>query len=203
MGYQEFKETKNSWETLGIMQHYGIPTRLLDWSKSLINALFFCLSDCIDCKIKCHLNEGKSKRLCAKRGNPVIWILDPEELHKQLYPELHIASFTVGIDDDKLKDYKDEFIMKEGGNWPYKTGPIFLEIPWNNPRIRQQKGSFTFHYNNKLLEKICPAAIKCVEIDPKWKKEILTEFEVMCINEYDIYTDLVSLSRYMRRIYEL
>ena len=35
------KRRESEWETLFEMQHYGIPTRLLDWSETLGIALFF------------------------------------------------------------------------------------------------------------------------------------------------------------------
>ena len=34
----------DSWEWLFFMQHYGVPTRLLDWSESPLMALFFAVT---------------------------------------------------------------------------------------------------------------------------------------------------------------
>src|ERR1044072_5603081 len=36
-----FQERESEWETLFEMQHYGIPTRLIDWSETFGIALFF------------------------------------------------------------------------------------------------------------------------------------------------------------------
>lgn len=54
-----------SWLTL--MQHYGLPTRLLDWSESPLVALYFALSSDEDAKT-----------------DAAVWVLNPMELNKKV-----------------------------------------------------------------------------------------------------------------------
>lgn len=53
-----------SWLTL--MQHYGLPTRLLDWSESPLVALYFALSSDEDAK-----------------ADAAVWVLNPMKLNKK------------------------------------------------------------------------------------------------------------------------
>ena len=54
-----------SWLTL--MQHYGLPTRLLDWSESPLVALYFALSSDEDAK-----------------ADAAVWVLNPMKLNKKV-----------------------------------------------------------------------------------------------------------------------
>lgn len=54
-----------SWLTL--MQHYGLPTRLLDWSESPLVALYFALSSDEDAKT-----------------DAAVWVLNPMRLNKKV-----------------------------------------------------------------------------------------------------------------------
>ncbi|WP_350340486.1 FRG domain-containing protein [Paenibacillus hexagrammi] len=51
-----------------MMQHYGVPTRLLDWSREALVALLFAL--------------GVPTSDIEKTSDKVVWVLDPVTLNK-------------------------------------------------------------------------------------------------------------------------
>ncbi|MDA3806294.1 MAG: FRG domain-containing protein [Thiomicrorhabdus sp.] len=57
----------NPWVLYALMQHHGLPTRLLDWSKSPLVALYFALT-----------------QANAKQEKLRVWVLDPYELNNKV-----------------------------------------------------------------------------------------------------------------------
>jgi hypothetical protein len=195
MGASEFEKETSSWEILARFQHYQIPTRLLDWSSSLISAIYFSLENCLLCnKLECYMNDN-----CE--GYPIIWALDPVRMHKELLVEDirdKYAAFTIGVDE--IQEYKDVFVTSEE-EWKLGDVPIFIEIPWKNARISKQKGYFTFHPNDKELDKFegSDAWLKKIKIDEDEIETLKNEINIIGVNEHDIYSDLPSLGKYFNR----
>ena len=72
MAYWPAGYPQNDWEHLFAMQHFGMPTRLLDWSENLFIASHFALLD----SSPDHNHEGE----CI----PVIWGIDPVEWNRSV-----------------------------------------------------------------------------------------------------------------------
>ena len=178
-------ENTNPWEFLSHMQHYGIPTRLLDWSESLASALYFAV---------------KGDPL-----NPCIWVLNAYLLNKAARKKAgrpDIEEIIVpGV--DPLEDYFDHFVLHEDQGkkeWPFKL-PIFLDVPWASDRIAAQKGYFTFHENAKSLEEQVPNLVQKVEIPDSAIPDARKFLERAGVNEYTIFPDLEGFARHLKTRY--
>lgn len=99
--------TRVEWEC--IAQHYGIPTRLLDWTTNAINALYFAVCDCSigdteneEEDIEYFLDsEGHGK------GGGAVFVIDPIEINKQTVPIKDFEKNPVifnAIDDAEIID---------------------------------------------------------------------------------------------------
>jgi len=180
-GRSLMNKSENSWEFLSIMQHYGIPTRLLDWSESLATALFFALSD--------------------SYSEPQIWITNAFELNKKNNITDVPKIITVGKDD--LEDYEECFISHVNTkSWKFDK-PVFLQIPWTNERIINQKGFFTFHPNSTPMEDSCRKYVKCISIKKEAIPSLKRFLEYSGVGDDNIYADLESFGKHLKKRYNV
>lgn len=167
----------DEWEMLVDMQHYFIPTRLLDWSENLGIALFFAVSS-------------------HQEGDDVgLYILDPVELNN--YSSKKGIPIVPG--ESMGLSYIENYINK----FPYPpTCPIAIKSNYINERIMAQRGMFTVHGDDLTpLEKLCPKAVKKFVISNKAVPEIKEFLEIANINEFTVFPDLHGLSDYINKKY--
>lgn len=170
-----------SWERLAFFQHYGIPTRLLDWTESLGVALYFAVSQ--------------------TPQRPHLWIMNAFRLNKSNSCASRSRILLAGL--DPIPDYHDCFISVEGRlNWPFKL-PTFLQIPWTTERLRAQSGFFSFHPSAEPMNQVCPKYLRRVEIPEEAVPGALRFLDLAGINHHTVFPDFVGLAGFMRRRYKL
>jgi hypothetical protein len=123
------REPRSDWDWLFLAQHYGLPTRLLDWTESPFVALYFAFYNW----------KGKI--------DPAVWIIDAAILNKVCIQDWGTRSVNTPFSEawlpseinkgEKKFDFEDKTYNNK---FPLAILPSRFE-----PRIIAQQGMFTVH----------------------------------------------------------
>lgn len=169
-----FTPRSNDWETLFDMQHYGVPTRLLDWTETLGVAVAFAVLD--------HH---------PSYGNPALWVLDPVGLNKY--------SGLKGIKDIPTGSFEYKAIYWRSDPFAAKY-PIAVAPVLQNDRMIAQGGAFTIQgLDGRGIEESCSDAVAKVELPAQAVNGAREFLDHAGINSYSIYPDILGMARHIRR----
>lgn len=162
---------------LFIMQHNGVPTRLLDWSESPLVALYFaCATD--------------------KKKDGALNMLLPIELNKTASIK---QNYIVSINDTAIEGrYSPEAYKSETTSEMF---PVAIICPRNSARIQAQAGTFTiFHRDQTPIELIDGGNhVWRYRIPASSKDGILKELDLFGIDEFRLFPELPSLGSIIKR----
>lgn len=171
---------KSDFDWLFLMQHYGVPTRLLDWSESPLTALYFAVENTIN-----------------DETDGALWLLKPIELNKIANISTSEKNFIPSFDDSELENYKVETLRSNTRN---KLAPIATIATRNSTRIQAQLGVFTIHHlDQRPIEDFCKSneLIK-YKIPANSKKIIRKELELLSINKFSLFPELSSIGETLK-----
>ncbi|NOQ25299.1 MAG: FRG domain-containing protein [Bacteroidales bacterium] len=171
---------KDDFDWLFLMQHYGVPTRLLDWSESPLVALYFAVN-----------NEGDDSVDAA------LWSLKPTRLNKIASISTNEKNFIPSFDDIELENYTVETLSSNPRN---KLTPIATIATRNSSRIQAQLGVFTIHHqDNRAIEEIClNREVVKYKIPAKLKNEIRQELALLSVNKFSLFPELSSIGSMLK-----
>lgn len=175
------------WSWMFLMQHYEIPTRLLDWTESALVALAFAV-----------IFRDESKERSGIKQGAHLWCIDPLKLNSK-FNNLDKKVIPNITENPRAKSLCDKEYKPETGKM---ETPVAVYGPQNNPRIVGQKGVFTiFPASNKFQydDFIADIGIKLVIKTDVQVKKVTSELFDLGISESMIFPELDSISSEIKR----
>lgn len=193
------REPANNFEWMFLMQHYGLPTRLLDWTTNALVALFFAIES------EPSSDEKKSYQLspadqflnvdeCCPDG-AAIFIMSPSFLNENATVSKEVPYLS---EEHKEWDHYFEPMEKDQVNFL----PVAVRASHIDKRIASQSGNFTLHGSSihpiDYYEPIRESLVK-IFIPYEAVSEMLSDLTSVGITESFIYPGLDSLAKDIKR----
>ncbi len=204
---------------LATMQHFNVPTRLLDITSNPLNALYFACEG--DDQIE---QDGKVMFFPTMQGSMSYSDSDKALVLSSLAPLSHYEKFNIeqeirkstkdAYTDDSTSPFLNKLFLEICTEKPafqrrIKFGdilnPLFVQPNMTNPRIANQQGAFLLSglsFDRDEAEKRIKDFISPIHIiiPANRKNFILKELNSIGINQATIYPNIDKIAEYLKRL---
>jgi hypothetical protein len=178
----------DDWERLFFMQHFEIPTRLLDWSENPFVALYFALTS----------------TPVTSTADAVVWMLDPVTWNRKSLDHISYSGGILAVEDSLLDTFKPCASVSS-----MNTDPVAMFGFHNSARIVAQRGVFTIcgkdtdNMDKIYTDKDYPldSLIK-VKIPNAEKGKLLKSLFDVGFTHSVVYPDLAGLAKEMKHFFK-
>lgn len=170
---------RSSW--LSLMQHYGLPTRLLDWSESPLVALYFALNSQLE-------------------KDAALWIVNPMRLNQKMGYGKYVPPMNYGGVNEYLEGAFDD-------KRPNSEKIIACHGIGSDLRMYVQQSNFTIHDTQRRLDQILDKDPGCnylykIRIPAQIKREFVKELNVLGIHDSTVYPDMEHVAKEQRQLFK-
>jgi hypothetical protein len=163
-------------EWLAIAQHYGLPTRLLDWTRNPVIALYFACWEEPD-------------------QHGAVYLLQPADLNRQASAE--VGPIRGDVYDAQVSE--DRRLLQRYGSGEVEHGCVALNPTYNSHRILLQKGAFTLHADRTPITHADAPTLTAIPVLAEDKDRLLDELAVIGIDEMSIFPELEHACNHLKR----
>jgi FRG domain len=188
----------NDWDILFTMRHYGVPTRILDWTETFGVAVFMALHD---------FGSGMSQPTDVDDDDPpCVWVLNPYELNRcSLRHEDPTDLFdpkNLGWNKKEKAYYGySELLLEPRIGW---GGPIAVYPQQRSDRMQAQRGWFTIHgddFSPIDQRKDKDTFLRKVAIPSGARKAALEFLKEAGLELFVLFPDLAGLAEHLTRLH--
>ena len=164
----------NEWELLYLMRHYGVKTRLLDWSESFAVALYFAT------------RGWDQKNECS------IWMLDPFRLNETFHDTSELISMPreSSFLNQRMSFTKSIALspFMNTSRSVFQKG--YFTLQGNTKEGLEVEGDAIL-FNKRVLKQI--------KIEPKLKNDVRMFLELSGMNNFTLFPDLDGLATFVNQ----
>ena len=176
----------SSFDWTFLMQHYGVPTRLLDWSESPLISMYFAVED------------------WASRPDTdaALWCLWPTALNKNANIVDKVeGDYIPSFEDDELQSYSTDSLRQ---NPRIELFPVATIATRNNARIQAQMGTFTIHHNNRVAIEVVGNRehVSKYTIPSGERERLAMELKLLGMTRFSLFPELASVGAILKELME-
>lgn len=171
---------RNDFDWMFLMQHYGVPTRLLDWSENPLTALYF-----------------SSFPSPEDEQDGALWVLKPVLLNSLAnISNSDEPNYLPSFDDPEIEGYT---LQNVSSNPRISLKPAATIATRNNARIQAQAGVFTIHHKSpQAIEDLEGEHVQKLVIPAASKIRVRRQLKSLGFTRFHLFPELESVGATVR-----